>query len=113
MCVITFAFEKEKAAFSCYYHYRISRFLTSDSMDSARKRVSHVDIIVLCSTSIVTSSLRLVSLALSKDITKLLQRTSRQLVLLPQVGCQETVCVTDCYEGSLECIFESLGATSR
>lgn len=111
MCVIAFAFEKMEAAFSC--HYRISRFLTSDSMDSARKHVSHVNIIVLSSISTIASSLRLISLALPKDIAKLLQRTSCQLVLLPQVGCQETVCVADCYEGSLECVFEGFGTASR
>lgn len=51
----------------------------------------------------------LVSLTLSQYITELLQWTSVQLVLLPQVGCQESVTVSYSDEGGFESVFECLG----
>ena len=51
----------------------------------------------------------LVSLALPEHIAILLQRAPVQLRLLPQIGCQETVTVTDRHERSFERIFERLG----
>lgn len=55
----------------------------------------------------------LVFLTLPQHITKLFQRTSRELVLFPQVGCQETVCVSDSNECSLQGVLERLCATGR
>lgn len=51
----------------------------------------------------------LVSLAFSQDIAVLFQRTPVELRLLPQIRCQETICVSYSYEGSLKRVFESLG----
>lgn len=55
----------------------------------------------------------LVSLAFSQHITILLQRTSDELGLLPQVGGQESVGVADGHEGRLEGVLEGLGASRR
>ena len=52
----------------------------------------------------------LVSLTLPQHITEFLQWTSVQLVLLPQVGCQESVTVSYSDEGGFEGVFEGLGA---
>ena len=54
---------------------------------------------------------RLVSLARSEDITKLIQWTSDELRLLPQVGSKVSVCVADSDEGSLEGILKGLGGS--
>lgn len=48
-------------------------------------------------------------LLLSEHIRVLLKRASRDLVLLPQVGGQETICAGDSDEGSLERVLERLG----
>jgi hypothetical protein len=56
---------------------------------------------------------RLVSLASAQNITEFLQRTSDKLRLLPQVGSQVSVCVSDSNEGSLQSVLESLGRTGR
>ena len=53
----------------------------------------------------------LVLLALTEDITKLLQRAADELGLLPQVGGKETVGVADSDEGGLEGVLEGLGGT--
>lgn len=53
----------------------------------------------------------LISLLPSQVIAELLQRTSQQLGLLPQVGSQESVGVTNCSEGSLKGVLEGLGRT--
>jgi hypothetical protein len=55
---------------------------------------------------------QLVTLALTKNVTKLLQRTPDELSLLPQVGCQETVCVGNGLESGLEGVLEGLGGSS-
>lgn len=55
----------------------------------------------------------LVFLASTENITKLLQRTSDKLGLLPQVGGQVSVCVTDSDEGGLEGVLEGLGGAGR
>ena len=60
-----------------------------------------------------TPASRLISLSFSQNITVLLQGTSDELVLLPQVGCQEAVCVADSNECGLECVLQGLCATSR
>lgn len=51
----------------------------------------------------------LVTLSSPKSIGKLLQRTSDELGLLPQVGGQVSVCVADSDEGGLQGVLESLG----
>jgi len=53
----------------------------------------------------------LVSLARSENITKLLQRTSDELGLLPQVRCEVSICVSDGDEGGLEGVLKGLGGT--
>jgi hypothetical protein len=60
-----------------------------------------------------TSSHRLVTLALTQHIAVLLERAPLQLGLLPQVGCEETVCVGDGHKSSLESVLEGLGRTGR
>lgn len=55
---------------------------------------------------------QLVTLALAKGVSKLVQRTSDELSVLPQVGCQEAVCVGDCLESGLEGVLEGLSGTS-
>jgi len=56
---------------------------------------------------------RLISLSFSQNITKLLQRTSNELRLLPQIGSQEAVGVADGDESGLESVFESFGRSRR
>lgn len=51
----------------------------------------------------------LVTLALTEDIAKLLQRAADELSLLPQVGGKETVGVADSEESGLEGVLEGLG----
>jgi hypothetical protein len=51
----------------------------------------------------------LVSLAISKGVTKFLQRTPDEFGLFPQVRCQEAICVCDSREGCLEGVFERFG----
>jgi hypothetical protein len=53
----------------------------------------------------------LISLASAQNITELLQRTSDKLRLLPQIGSQVSVCVSDSNEGSLQGVLECLGRT--
>merc|ERR1712093_740051 len=53
----------------------------------------------------------LVSLSSAQNITKLLQRTADELRLLPQVGCEVSVCVSDSDEGGLEGVLEGLGGS--
>jgi hypothetical protein len=53
----------------------------------------------------------LVLLTLPQDVAVLLQRAADQLSLLPQVGCEETVGVSDGDESGLEGVLESLGGT--
>ena len=53
----------------------------------------------------------LVTLPSSESVRELLQRTSDELGLLPQVGGQVTVCVADSDEGSLQGVLECLGRT--
>lgn len=53
----------------------------------------------------------LVSLAFPQAIRKLLQRTSDELGLLPQVGGKEAIGVGDGDEASLEGVLKSLGRT--
>lgn len=55
---------------------------------------------------------QLVTLALTEDVTELLQRTSDEFGVLPQVGCKEAVCVGDCLESGLEGVLEGLGGSS-
>lgn len=62
-------------------------------------------------TRIDTKIFFLVSLSLPENITEFFQRASVQLGLLPQVGRQETVCVGDSDEGSLQGVLEGLGRT--
>jgi hypothetical protein len=54
---------------------------------------------------------RLVSLALTQNVTKLLQRAANELSLLPQVGGEESVSVADSKESGLESVLEGLGRT--
>ena len=56
-------------------------------------------------------SYHLVTLSSTESIRELLQRTSDKFRLLPQVGCQVSICVADSDEGSLQCVLESLGRT--
>jgi hypothetical protein len=51
----------------------------------------------------------LVPLALAQNVAKLLQRASNELGVLPQVGCEEAVCVCDCLECGLERVLKGLG----
>jgi hypothetical protein len=51
----------------------------------------------------------LVTLSSPESIRELLQRTSDELGLLPQVGSQVSVCIADSDEGGLQGVFESLG----
>jgi hypothetical protein len=53
----------------------------------------------------------LVTLSSPKSIRKLLQGTSDELGLLPQVGSQVSVCVTDSDESGLQGVLESFGGT--
>jgi hypothetical protein len=53
----------------------------------------------------------LVTLTSPESIRELLQRTSDKLGLLPQVGCQVSVCVSDSNEGGLEGVLQGLGRT--
>lgn len=55
----------------------------------------------------------LVLLALAESVRELVQRTSNQLRLLPQVRCQESVGVGDGGEGSLQGVLKGLGRTRR
>ena len=55
----------------------------------------------------------LVSLALPQGVSKLLQRASDELGLLPQLGCQEAVGVGDSSEGSLQGVLQGLGGSGR
>ena len=54
-------------------------------------------------------TLHLVSLALTQNIAVLFQRRLGELGLLPQVGGEETVCVGDGDESSLEGVLKRLG----
>lgn len=56
-------------------------------------------------------NIRLISLLPSQVIAELLQRTSQQLGLFPQVGSQEGVGVSDRGEGSLKSVLEGLCRT--
>lgn len=51
----------------------------------------------------------LVLLAGSENVTKLLQRTANELRLLPQVGCEVSVCVSNSNKGGLESVLKGLG----
>ena len=53
----------------------------------------------------------LVTLSSPESIRELLQRTSDELGLLPQVGSQVSVCVSDSDEGSFQGILEGFGGT--
>jgi hypothetical protein len=64
-------------------------------------------------TQIRSRSHHLVSLTSSKNITELLQRTPDELGLLPQVGSQVTVCVSNSDECGLKGVLEGLGGTGR
>jgi len=55
----------------------------------------------------------LIPLTLPQHIAVLFQWAADKLGLLPQVWCEETVCVRDGGEGGLEGILKGLGATSR
>lgn len=55
----------------------------------------------------------LILLALTQNITELLQRAPDELGLLPEVGGEETVGVDDGDEGGLEGVLEGLGGTGR
>lgn len=55
----------------------------------------------------------LISLSLTQDVRKLLQRAPVELGLLPQVGGQEAVSVADGHEGGLERVLKGLGRTGR
>lgn len=55
---------------------------------------------------------RLVPLTLPEHIRVLLERTADELRLLPEVGCEETVCVCDSGKCGLEGVLKSLGAAS-
>ena len=54
-----------------------------------------------------------VPLPFPQHIPKLLQRASVQLGLLPQIGCQEPVCVPHGDKRGLERIFQRLGRSRR
>ncbi|KAI6764817.1 hypothetical protein HG531_012704 [Fusarium graminearum] len=54
-----------------------------------------------------------ISLALAQSIGELVQGTSDELGLLPEVGGEETVGVGDGNESSLEGVLEGLGGTGR
>jgi hypothetical protein len=53
----------------------------------------------------------LIPLSFPQHITILLQRASLELGLLPQVGCEVSVGVSDSNEGSLESVLKGLGRT--
>lgn len=55
----------------------------------------------------------LVALALAESVGKLLQRTSDELRLSPQVGGEEAEGVGDGGEGGLEGVLKSLGRAGR
>ena len=55
---------------------------------------------------------RLVPLALSQHISKLLQWIPSQLRLLPQIRGQEAIAVAGRHEGSFQRVLQSLGTTS-
>lgn len=55
----------------------------------------------------------LVTLALTKHITVLLERATDELGLLPQVGSEERVSTSNRSEGSLKRILERLGRSGR
>ena len=61
----------------------------------------------------IAQKLPLVPLALAKDVAVLLERRGGELVILPQVGCEETVGVCDGDESSLQGVLEGLGGTGR
>jgi len=61
----------------------------------------------------IAQKLPLVPLALAKDVAVLLERRRGELVVLPQVGCEETVGVCDGDKGSLQGVLEGLGGTGR
>ena len=48
-----------------------------------------------------------------KLVTELLERTSDELGLLPEIGSQESIGVTNSGKGSLEGVFEGLGGSRR
>lgn len=58
-------------------------------------------------------NIHLISLLPSQIIAEFLQRTPQQLGLLPQIGGQEGVGVTDRRKGSLKSILEGLGRAGR
>lgn len=58
------------------------------------------------------TAVRLVLLALAKDVAVLLERRPCESSLAPQVGGKESVCVGDGNEGGLQCVLKSLGGTS-
>ena len=66
-----------------------------------------------CTTPPFISSCSLVALALTKHITVLLKRRTDELSLLPQIGSEEAVAVSDSDEGSLERVLEGLGRAGR
>ena len=53
----------------------------------------------------------LVSLSFPQNITELFKWTSVQLVLLPQIWCQESITVTHSNESSFESVFQCLCRT--
>ena len=55
----------------------------------------------------------LITLSLTEDITELFQRAPDELGILPEVGCEETVAVTDGDEGGLEGVLKGLGRSGR
>jgi hypothetical protein len=62
---------------------------------------------------VASNSIALVALALTQNVTELLQRAADELGLLPQVGSKEAVRVADGKEGSLESVLKGLGRTGR
>jgi hypothetical protein len=60
---------------------------------------------------VASNSIALVALALTQNVTELLQRAADELGLFPQVGGEEAVGVADGNEGSLKGVLEGLGRT--